>query len=85
MALRGQVVDLIRLHFLHHVDEAGGVGHVTIVEDETARLLVRILVKVVDAVGVQQGSAAFDAVHFIPLCEKKFGEISAVLTGNACD
>jgi hypothetical protein len=44
---------------------------------------VGILVEVVDAIGVQQGSAAFNAVHLIPLLQKEFGEIGAILTGNA--
>src|ERR1700722_2137727 len=45
----------------------------------------RILVEMVDAVGVQQGSAALDAVHFVPLFQKELGEVGAVLTGYAGD
>ena len=85
MALRGQVVDFVRLHLLDHVDQAGGVRHVAVVKHQAALFLVGILVEVVDAVGVQQGSAALDAMHFIPLFQKEFGEIGAILTGDAGD
>jgi hypothetical protein len=40
---------------------------------------------VVDAIGVQQGSAALDAMHFIPLFEQELGEIGTILTGDAGD
>ena len=85
MTLGGQVVDLVGLHLLDHVDQAGGVGHVAVVKHQAALFLVGILVEVVDAIGVQQGSAALDAVHFIPLLEKELGEIGAILTGDAGD
>ena len=37
VGLRGEVVDLVGLHLLHDVDERGGVGHVSVVQDEVAR------------------------------------------------
>jgi len=40
---------------------------------------------VVDAVGVEEGSAALDAVDFVALAEQKFGEVGAVLAGYAGD
>jgi len=43
MRLCGEVVDLVRLHFLDDADQVGGVGQVTIVEDEVALLDVRVL------------------------------------------
>ena len=42
-----------------------------------------ILVEVVNAVGVEHTGAAFNAVNFVSLAQQKFGEIGAVLTGNA--
>ena len=55
------------------------------VQDEAAPLLVRILVEVVDAVGVEQRGAAFDAMHFVAFAQQEFGEIGAVLAGDAGD
>ena len=39
-------------------------------QDELATGLVRILVEVVDAVGVEQGRTALDAVDFITFVQK---------------
>jgi hypothetical protein len=40
---------------------------------------------VVDTIGIQQGSAALDAMHFIPLFEQELSKIGTVLTGDAGD
>ena len=85
VALRGEVVDFVGLHLLDDADEAGGIGEVAVVQDELAVVLVRILVQVVDAVGVEQGSAALDAVDFVALFQQEFGEVGAVLAGDAGD
>jgi hypothetical protein len=55
------------------------------VKHQAAFFLVGILIQVVDAIGVQQGSAALDAMHFIPLFEQKLGEIGTILTSDAVD
>jgi hypothetical protein len=47
--------------------------------------LVGVLIQVVDTVGIQQGSAALDAMHFIPLFEQELRKIGAILTGDAGD
>jgi hypothetical protein len=52
VALRGQVIAFIRLHFLHDMDHAGGIGHIPVVEGEPPPFLVRILVQMIDAAGV---------------------------------
>jgi hypothetical protein len=39
----------------------------------------------VDAVGVEERRAALDAMHFVALTDQEFGQIRAVLAGNACD
>ena len=85
MALRRQVVELVGLHLLHDVDEAGGVGEVAVVQDELLMLDVRILVEVVDAGGVEQGGAPLDAVDLVALGEQQFGQVGAVLPGDASD
>jgi hypothetical protein len=45
----------------------------------------RILVQVVDAIRVEQGRAPLDAVYDIPFLEEKLGQVSSVLTRDACD
>jgi hypothetical protein len=45
----------------------------------------RVLVDVVDALGVEERSAALDAVDFVAFFEEKFGEVGSVLTGDPGD
>jgi len=85
VALRGKVVDLVRLHLLHDTHQAGAVGHVTVMQDKTAIVDVRVLVEVVDAVSIEQRGAALDAVYHVALAEQKLGQVGAVLAGNAGD
>ena len=85
VGLRGQVVDLVRLHLLHDVDQRRRVRHVAVVQDEVRIGVVRVFVDVVDARGVEQRGAALDAVHLIPFGQQKLGQIRAVLPGNSCD
>ena len=85
VALRGEVVDLVGLHLLDDADQARRIGEVAVVQDEAAVLLVRILVQVVDAIGVEQRGAALDAVDFVALVQQEFGEVGAVLAGDAGD
>ena len=85
MALRGEVVDFVGLDLLDDADQVGGVGQVAVVEDEAAVGVVRVLVEVVDAVGVEQRGAAFDAVDGVAFVQQEFGEIGAVLAGDAGD
>ena len=61
------------------------IGQVAVVQDEARGLLVRILVQVIDAVGVEERGAALDAVHLVALVEQELGEIGAVLAGDAGD
>lgn len=39
----------------------------------------------IDPLGVEKGGAALDAVHGVAFFEQKFGEVGAVLAGDACD
>ena len=79
MALRGEVVDLVGLHLLDDAHQAGGVRQIAVVQDEAPVRDVRVLVQVVDAVGVEKRSAALDAVDFVALGEQELGQVGAVL------
>jgi hypothetical protein len=67
VAHRAQVVDLVGLHLLHDAHQVGAVRQVTVVQLEAPVVDVRVLVEVVDAVGVEQRRAALDAVHLVAL------------------
>ena len=85
VALGGEVVDLIGLNLLHDADEVGAVHEVAVVQLQAYVVFVRVLVQVVDAVRVELGSAAFDAVDFVALAEQELGEVGAVLARDAGD
>lgn len=44
-----------------------------------------ILIDVIDPGGVEQRGTALDAMHLVALFQKEFGQIGAVLTGDAGD
>ena len=72
MALRGEIVDLVRLHFLDDADQRGGVGEVAVMQGEVEALLVRIVIQMIDAIGVEQAGAPLYAMHLIALAEQQF-------------
>jgi hypothetical protein len=83
MALGGKVVYLVGLHLLDDADQTGGVCQVPVVKNEVTVGLVRILVQVIDAVGIEQGSAPFDAVDNLAFIYEQFREVGPVLSGDA--
>ena len=85
MALGAQVVNFIRLRFLHDSNEVAGVAQVAIVQLEVGVLNVRVLVDVVDTLGVEQRRTTLDAMNDVALLEQKFGKVRTVLAGDARD
>jgi len=85
VALGGEIVDLVGLRLLHEADEIGGVGHVAIVQPERHALLVRIVIEMIDTLGVERRGATLDAVDVVALADQELGEIGAVLAGHPGD
>ena len=85
VALGAEVVDLVGLHLFEDAAEAGAVAEVAVVEDHAGVGVVGVGVEVVDAVGVEGAGAADDAVDFVAFGEQEFGEVGAVLPGDAGD
>ena len=88
VALGGQVVDLVRLCFLHDADQVGGIGEVAIVHEKACALVMRVDVKMVDAGRIEGRRAPLDAMHYVALTEEQFRQVRAVLarhTGNQSD
>src|SRR5205814_8884950 len=65
--------------------QARRIGHVAVVQDQAAVLVVRVLVQVIDALGVDERGAPLDAMHHVALGEQELGEIGAVLAGDPGD
>ena len=85
MGLCAQVVDFIGLRLLHNAHQVAGVGQVAIVQLEIGILNMRVLVDVVDALGVEGAGAALDAVHHITFLQQQLRQIRSILAGNAGD
>jgi len=85
VGLSAEVVDFGGLALGKDLAEAGAVGEVTVVQSQARVRGVGILVDVVDAFGVEGGGAADDAVDFITFGEEEFGEVGAILAGDAGD
>ena len=86
MALRRQVIDFIRPDAVDHIGQVAGIGQVAIMQvkiDRFAIGAVRIVVEVIDALGVERAGAADKPVHFIALGEQQFRQVGAVLAGDS--
>jgi len=85
MRLRAEVVDFVRLHFLQDTGQVGAIRKIAIVQLEAGIFDVRILIDVIDALGVELRSPALDAMNFITLFQQKFRQVGTVLAGHAGD
>jgi len=55
------------------------------VQEQVALGLVRVLVEVVDALGVERRGAALQAVDFVTFGKQEFRQVGAILAGNSGD
>jgi len=54
-------------------------------QDKAALCLVRILVQVIDPIGIEQRGPAFHAMNNIAFPQQELRQIGAILSGNAGD
>jgi len=67
MAHSPQIVDLIGFDFTNQLGKVGGVGQVTIMEEETHFIRMAITIDVLNAGSVERRRTADDAMHYITL------------------
>ena len=53
MALGGEIVDLGGLHFLNDANEISRIGHIAVVQKEFYARPMGVLIKMIDALGVE--------------------------------
>ena len=82
MALRGKIVDLVRLHFLNDSNQIGGISQIPVVQRETDIFLMRILVKMINAIGIEGRCAALYTMNVVALRQKEVGQVRAILSGD---
>ena len=85
MALRGEIVDLVRLGLLDKANEIRGIGHIAIVKPEPHICLMGIAIEMIDASCIERRRAALDSVDGVAFIEQEFCEVSAVLASDAGD
>ncbi len=70
MALRTEVVDLVRLHRAHQVDQADAVVQVAVMQAQPNVAVVRVLIDVVEPLGVEGRRPTDQAVNLVALGEQ---------------
>ena len=82
MALSGEVIQFRRLNIGNNTTQSRAVGKIAIMEKEAATINFLIAPKMLDARSQQIAGAPHNAVHRVPLFQKKLAQIGAVLTGD---
>src|SRR5258708_14563010 len=85
MALRGEVIDLVRLRFLYYMYQGARIRQVSVMQNEIAIGYMRILIEMVDPVGIEQRGTALDAMDDVAFAQQKLREVGAVLAGDTGD
>ena len=76
MALRGQIIDLIRLDQADDADHGRGIGQIPVMQRN-------LIQDVLDTPRVGAGGTAGNPVHLIPLLQKELRQIGTVLSGDS--
>ena len=85
VGLCAQVIYFVGADFRQQAREVGGVGQIAVMQFEAHIVNVRVLIDMVDALGVELRRTALDAVDFIAFFQQKFCQIRTVLACNAGD
>ena len=85
MALRGEVIYLVRFRLLDQADQIGCIRQIAVVKEKRRFVLMGILVEGVHPFGVEGRGAALDAMNIIAFSKQQAGEIGSVLTCDAGD
>ena len=64
------MVNLVRFELVDQFDEVDGVGQVAIVKEKLHAMNVRILIQMVDSIGVEGARAPDDAVDLVALLQQ---------------
>ena len=85
VALRAQVVDLVRAHAAQRAVQRAAVVEIAVEQAQAVVGDVRVLVDVVDALGVERARAPDEAVDLVALGEQQLRQVRPVLAGDARD
>jgi hypothetical protein len=85
VTLRSEIVNFVGLHLLDDLNQTTGVSEIAIVKHQSRCILMGVLIKVVNTVGIERRGAALDAVHLVAFAHQQFGKIGTNLSSNASD
>ena len=85
MALRGEIVNFVRLNFSDQSGEATRVASIPVMQNQAGFAGVRIGINGIEPPRIERAGPSNDAMHFITFGEQQFREVGAVLSGNASD
>jgi hypothetical protein len=85
MALGAEVIDLVGVDAFQHAAQTAAIGQVAVMQRQLGAALVRVMVQVVDPVGIEQARPADDAVDLVAFAQQEFGQIRTVLPGDPGD
>jgi hypothetical protein len=83
--LGAEVIDFGGFAFGEEFAKARAIGEVAIMQGKAGVGRMRVLIDVVNAIGIKRAGAPDEAVDIISFAQQQFGEVGAVLSGNACD
>ena len=82
MALRRQVVNFIRLNLLDDSEEVRRIRKVCVVQNEAHIFLMRVSVKMINALRVEKGRTTLEAMNGVTFFKQEFREVGTVLACN---
>jgi hypothetical protein len=75
VALRAQMVDLVRLQLIKKLHQVDRISQITVMKKEPDSVHVRILVQVVNSRCVEGAGPTNDSMHLIPFTKQKIREV----------
>ena len=85
MALRAQVINLIRLNMFQDTAQTRSVRQIPVMQFQAQMAVMGVLIDMVDPLRRESGRPAHNAMDLISLLQQKFRQIRTILTGNPCN
>jgi hypothetical protein len=79
------MIDLVGLQPIKELNQVHGIAQVAIVKEKAHAVEMGVAVEMVNARGVERARPTDYAVDLISFGEEQFGEVGAVLVGDAID
>ena len=75
MALGAEVVDFVGVYCFEHAPQSRTVGEVAVMQGQPRASEMGIVVKMINAIGIEEAGSPHQAVHFVALREQELGKV----------